>query len=114
MLRPDDSMVAALEDIVQLLRAYRLDPLTEYVARLLDQYLTNAESFHEAVLANEIWGGAGSLCDVYLPAVAPDSPSAREDDRHLRIAIVRLGESLVAAGIADSRVDERLRVFRDS
>jgi len=107
-----DETAEALGEIRELLDRYDFRLHSSYVSKLLELRSTDSPQFREAVLANEIWGGEGSVCDIYLPASRVDDTSSHDDQRRMHRAIVRLADALSKEGISDDRVVELSTVFR--
>lgn len=106
----EDEITASLHEIASILGKYDVGPL-DYVLDLIQLWPDEPERFRESALDNVIWGGAGSLCDVSLRSLA-QGDDVVADDRHFVSAIVRLGEALESAGLADKQVRERTDLFR--
>jgi hypothetical protein len=107
---PNNEIRSTLEEIVTLLQKYDRGP-ADYVLELIRLWPDEPDHFRELALANEVWGGAGSLCDVSLRSIDEDD-DAVADDRHLRQAIIRFGEGLESTGQADARVRETTELLR--
>lgn len=112
MLDGNDETAEALSEIRLLLDRFDFQLHSSYISKVLELRANDSRQFREAVLANEIWGGEGSVCDVYLPSSRPDDESAHDDQRRLRRALIRLADALSREGISDDRVVERSTVFR--
>lgn len=103
----------ALNDILVFLRAHDEESLARYVSHVMElRRKVTVISSGMQFGAPRFWGGAGSIGDRFFTAEDGIHPS--EENRRLRRAMVRLGERLEAAGLADDTIRERVRIFRGS
>src|SRR5438093_6858183 len=100
----------ALREVRAILAAYGIDD--PFIDQLISWHDSEPERFRQEVVSNELWGGAGSLSDLYLPEIASNQARAREDDRRLRHALLELAIALQAEGITDERIQRRAATFQ--